>query len=234
MRNEITSDDALVVVLDAEIAKFSNSRIPLVTKETRQLEKWKRIVTGNPSAYGRNAPKRRSHYIMKNLWEHCPKAYFLCGIRTTMSSLGGLKSVSYMAAVLEWASRVQMPPGPAETMDRYSAILPPQSQSARQYKVKLLMRELLGFLGKNYPDEEELEVTLPFGGVPLPYTRFGTGTWQVKMEFDLNIAHALLRHIQSKQAEHGTEDDESTCERQGLEDEQSDLAQHDSSDKESI
>lgn len=94
-----------------------------------------------------------------------------------------------MKEIIQWWDEVEVPRGVTKTFDRHSDALPSTSRDQRQVSIKVSFGALLNFLHQRL-GEQEVEMSLPFSGKPLPSVRLGS---QAKIELSWELANSFTR-----------------------------------------
>lgn len=188
-KREHLTNSALVNLLMQELEKFSDDYYPLHSSQLNAIKRCRSLVGIDDSEVGDNTTKRRARIILVDLWTHSPEAFLLCSLAITPSHLGTLKSTDYMKDVIQRWENVEVPRGITKTFDRHSDALPSTSRDQRQVSVKVSFGALLKFLHQRFGDQE-VEMSLPFSGKPLPSVRLDT---QAKIELSWDLANSFTR-----------------------------------------
>lgn len=188
----ITTNEALVNVLERECSKFTNQYFPLHTTQIRSLEAATALVNTDKGNIRRNPGKFRAATILTDLWTHVQEAYILCALATTQTSLGALKTIDYIVSLRTWwEERPVKPHGLIEIIHFHSNILPTTRGISDFVTATTTVAHLADLMLREHGNVP-LVITCPFGGMPPPFIQIGQES-RIKVELSMEAFAELVR-----------------------------------------
>lgn len=117
----------LIDTFDVIRRQFSDNYLPLTGEQLQRVDKCSRLVEQDPSTIRQNAPKKRAHIVLSEIWTHRPDFFIICALSTYPTTLGMLKSHAYLQELLGWWDGAEHPKALAEIISHHSNILPGNS-----------------------------------------------------------------------------------------------------------
>ncbi len=215
MNTQLT-DERLLSLLEQQRQRFVDGSSLLDGQGLTRLERSTRLIQLDLATIKDNAPKRRAHDILRNMWINVPSVFVLCAVATTHDKLGTLKSVTYMAAVSTWWHRVgepanftraieahrragHLPPlpcGPSIPNPRPPPCYPPRY---RTY-ILLSVEELFSLLLAPLDLRQMLEVSYSiFGDDDVGLVTVGEGNESFTLAFSAGIAQSIAQYVYESQ-----------------------------------
>ncbi|KAK3933766.1 hypothetical protein QBC46DRAFT_401315 [Diplogelasinospora grovesii] len=194
--SSFTPED-LVRDLEAEHQTYSDQYYPLHKKKEDLIKRCVALVEADGSSI-KETRKKRARTILVDLWTHVPEVFFLCASKLTPTKLGNLTATGYMEVVSKWWDSVSHPQGLTNALDRHSNILPRISRDRREIRLRLKAEDLLSMFSAEFGNQD-LEISLPFSGTPLPFVRIASSDEKyVKIELSCVLANTILWQHQSR------------------------------------
>jgi hypothetical protein len=105
------TDEKIIDIFEAELQTYKDELVPLHPKKRDLIRKSVKLTVLDHHSIKRNAPKKRAHIILNDLWTSIPEAFLLCATAIHPHKLGSLKTTNYLGKILQWWKVVEHPKG---------------------------------------------------------------------------------------------------------------------------